>query len=365
MRKLAAALVALIVLIPATASAEVTLEDLRLARAEVSRISAELEDELAALEAVQVMQWEYEERVAALQRDMEERERQIALTELAARERAVALYVNYGSRNAPAVISVDNLTDASTREAYLNALVDEDRDVVTELELLQQDRSQLQDQLAEIAVKQDDVMAQVEVLAEQVNARLAEASEEYQALEEQWQIEEAERIRIAEEARLRREAAARAAEAAARLAAARASGFSSSESIPAGARVCPMVGPHTFRDSWGEPRSGGRTHTGLDLVAAEGAPLVAIESGTIWSPNWHYLGGIGLYLRGDSGDVYYYAHMASYGPGISDGVRVGAGQIVGYVGTTGNAATPHLHLGYQPGGGSLTNPYQLMVKLCR
>ena len=129
--------------------------------------------------------------------------------------------------------------------------------------------------------------------------------------------------------------------------------------------MCPVAGPNTFRDSWGEPRSGGRTHKGTDIVAAQGVPLVAIESGTIWSPNWHYLGGIGLYLRGDTGDVYYYAHLSAYGPGISDGVRVGAGQVVGYVGTSGNAATPHLHLGYQPGGGPLTNPYQLMVKLCR
>ena len=85
-----------------------------------------------------------------------------------------------------------------------------------------------------------------------------------------------------------------------------------------------------FADTWGAPRSGGRTHTGLDMVAAMGTPLVAIENGTIWSPNWHWAGGNGLYLKGDSGDVYYYAHLQGYAGGIVDGARVGVGQVIGY-----------------------------------
>ena len=57
--------------------------------------------------------------------------------------------------------------------------------------------------------------------------------------------------------------------------------------------------------------------------------------------------------------------LDGFAGGIGDGVRVNKGQTVGYVGDTGNAGVPHLHLGYQPAGGPLTNPYQLMVRLCR
>jgi len=126
-----------------------------------------------------------------------------------------------------------------------------------------------------------------------------------------------------------------------------------------------VAGPNTFRDSWGEPRPGGRAHHGLDMVAANGTPLVAVENGVVYGVGWHYLGGNNLYVRGDSSDVYYYAHLSGFAAGIGDGVRVNKGQLIGYVGATGNAGVPHLHLGYQPAGGPLTNPYQLMARLCR
>ena len=131
-----------------------------------------------------------------------------------------------------------------------------------------------------------------------------------------------------------------------------------------GVRVCPVDGATTFRDSWGEARPGGRGHAGVDMMAAMGHPLVAIEDGYIWSPNWHYAGGNGLYIDGDSGDRWYYAHMQGYAPGIRDGLRVAAGQLVGYVGETGNAASPHLHLGWLPGGVYYENPYPVVAAIC-
>lgn len=100
-------------------------------------------------------------------------------------------------------------------------------------------------------------------------------------------------------------------------------------------------------------------------MAANGTPLVAMESGRIWSPNWHSAGGYGLFIRGDSGDVWYYAHMTGYASGIVDGKRVQVGDLVGWVGTSGNASVPHLHLGYLPGNAYYANPYPIVAVLCR
>ena len=100
------------------------------------------------------------------------------------------------------------------------------------------------------------------------------------------------------------------------------------------------------------------------MMAARGTPLVAIEDGYIWYMSWHYAGGYGLYIQGDTGDRWYYAHMDSYAAGIRTSVRVSAGQLVGYVGDTGNASTPHLHLGYLPGGAYYANPYPIVAAVC-
>lgn len=139
------------------------------------------------------------------------------------------------------------------------------------------------------------------------------------------------------------------------------------EPAPSGGGACPMAGPVTFVDSWGAPRSGGRTHEGVDMIAARGTPIAAIYSGVIQRATTSSLGGITLWLLSDAGDEFYYAHMDGYADGITTGVRVSEGQIIGYNGSTGNAPDylPHLHFEYQPGGGSPVNPYPLVDSICR
>ena len=125
-------------------------------------------------------------------------------------------------------------------------------------------------------------------------------------------------------------------------------------------------GAFRFRDTWGAPRSGGRRHRGTDVFAAYRAPVYAITSGTIQRHSRSALGGIGLYLRGDDGNVYYYAHLDSIDPSASVGTRVTAGELVGRNGYTGNAvrSAPHVHFELHPGGGSAINPYPWLAAAC-
>ena len=130
--------------------------------------------------------------------------------------------------------------------------------------------------------------------------------------------------------------------------------------------VFPVQGPNSFVDSFGAPRSGGRTHKGCDIMTARGTPLVAVVSGTIraTNPTNSGLGGITIHLTGSDGNVYYYAHLSSIKSGIKSGVHVDAGQVIGAAGNTGNASggAVHLHFEIRPGGGSAINPYPTLIK---
>src|SRR6056297_2987408 len=125
-------------------------------------------------------------------------------------------------------------------------------------------------------------------------------------------------------------------------------------------------GRYRFRDTWGAPRSGGRSHKGTDIFAVHGEPTYAITSGVIQRHSNGGLGGIGLYLRGDDGNVYYYAHLESIDPSATVGTRVVAGDLIARNGSTGNADSwaPHVHFELRPGGGTQINPYPWLAAAC-
>ena len=130
-------------------------------------------------------------------------------------------------------------------------------------------------------------------------------------------------------------------------------------------KTCPVGTPNGFIDSWGFPRSGGRTHEGVDMFAPMGTPLYAVAQGTIYRVYTNSLGGLAINLIDDEGNMYYYAHLsAAY---VKDGQNVGTGQVIGAVGDSGNArgTPPHVHLQFHPGNGAPVNPYPLAYSLCR
>ncbi len=111
--------------------------------------------------------------------------------------------------------------------------------------------------------------------------------------------------------------------------------------------LCPVAGPVSFIDSWGAPRSGGRTHKGVDMFARYGIPTVAPVAGVV-EFRANSIGGLSWHLWGDDGNYYYGTHLAAYGS--IDG-PIAAGTVIGYVGESGNAAGTgaHLHFEIHPG----------------
>lgn len=125
-----------------------------------------------------------------------------------------------------------------------------------------------------------------------------------------------------------------------------------------------------LHDSFGAPRSGGRTHQAIDILSERGTPVVAAADGSVLKLYESGAGGLTIYLRGlDGKTIYYYAHLDRYVPGLLEGMSVRRGEVIGFVGTSGNAPAdvPHLHFSIEhlpPGGqwwkGSAINPYPVL-----
>ncbi len=134
-----------------------------------------------------------------------------------------------------------------------------------------------------------------------------------------------------------------------------------------GTYACPLdPGVTHFIDSWGFPRSGGRSHRGTDIMGPMGVRVYAFTDGVISRHSQNRLGGTTLYLRGDDGNVYYYAHLQGYADAGAVGNRVTAGEHIAYNGDSGNArgGPPHIHFERHPGGGSAVNPYPWLARAC-
>ena len=122
----------------------------------------------------------------------------------------------------------------------------------------------------------------------------------------------------------------------------------------------PVQGRCGFTDSWHAPRPGGRLHEGVDIIGARGLAIYAVADGVITKMlTGGALSGNSIRLTIADGTYFFYAHLDGFAAGLTAGQTVRAGQIIGYLGSTG-ATSNHLHFEVHPKGGAAVNPYPLV-----
>jgi murein DD-endopeptidase MepM/ murein hydrolase activator NlpD len=348
----ACALVGAMVTLPASADTEAELEtaeqDLQSARSELDRINQLWQDAEADLARSQDAADAAQQRIDTLRSEL-------ATIQQELNRRAAALFIAGGSPQALALLTSDSVGDAVDRLEFASAVAEGDSDLANQVSVETQELAWQQEQLADAIAEQESAAADLEAQQSAIQAELGRFASRVGELED----------RLAEE------------EAAAAAAADAGGGGGGGGSTDGGGggggtpppvsgtgwiQTCPVNGPNSFVDSFGDPRPGGRSHAGIDMIAARGTPVVAVHAGTVHRTG-SSIGGLGIVIFHEgSSDWTFYTHFDSYGA-YGEGSRVSAGSTIGYVGNTGTTVY-HLHFEYHPGGGGAINPYTALLGVC-
>lgn len=309
-------------------------------QAELERAAARANAAAAELARAQRRLAELESEVAELEARRADTDGRLQALAGAVRDVAVSRFVQ-GRAARPLAGEVELDASAAARAEALERIVSaQARDTLDEYRMLAED----------LEVQERALTSKQEAAAAALGATRRRAAEVRQELV---RLQKLEAERKAREAARRRQAAA-----AARVRSASRTSFAAT-----GDWMCPVQGARAFTDDWGDPRGGGRRrHQGTDILAARGTPVVAPVSGTV-RPASSANGGLSFYLNGSDGIEYFGAHLDSYS-GRRGAVR--QGDVIGTVGTSGNArgGPPHLHFEMHPGGGAPVNPYPTVRRYC-
>jgi murein DD-endopeptidase MepM/ murein hydrolase activator NlpD len=375
---------------PAGAQGPITTDDIERARAERNAVSAQLGDASADYEAAVVEEMQVREDLQTLAAEIAVKERELETLRANAAVVVTETYMGAGNDGIEMLFDSSQFVDIPLRALYLDLVSDRDAEVLARLEAVEASYFDQQERLDVSVERQEQLVGQLSEIADEILSELEAAETEYRSIVAAWERQEEERRRREAEERRRQEEAARAAAAAAATTTTSpaASSGSSTDTVEAptdtttttapppppapppvvtDGRTCPVNGAVAFSDSWGAARSGGRRHKGVDMIAARGTPIVAVESGTLSRLSTGSLGGNAVYMTGNSGDRFYYAHLDSFADGVGGGLQVSVGDLLGYNGSSGNASysVPHLHFQHAPAGGDWVNPYPLAAALCR
>jgi murein DD-endopeptidase MepM/ murein hydrolase activator NlpD len=301
--------------------------DLAAAQARLNAATAEWHRAVVALDQTKAAIAETKRRIAGRQARIERIEARLA-------KRAVVAFQDGPASTIDLLLSSGSMTEFSDRLEFLGSVAQDDVDLSLVLELEREDLRRDRADLLELADRQAEEVGLLNAARERIDAELDRIADRVAELTKKWNQEQA---------------------------AARALTLLGQTPQPGAAiQVCPVAGPNSFVDSFGWPRVG-HTHQGIDLIAPFGTPVVAAHPGVV-SRGSSSSGGLQAYVRASNGTYTFYAHLSSYS---SASGSVGAGTVIGYVGSTGNAgSTNHLHFEYHPGGGGAVNPYQLLRAVC-
>lgn len=366
--------VALLASLAGVAGAEPTTEQkLEAAEAEVERLLGEIREQRALLDrlsdeagelAAQVTEAEVRwrritEELRVTRAELQAARAQYARLREQLDQRAREAYMSGPGEQLEFILGSSSLADLSDRVAFVDALTQTDADLANQVANLRNEladqaarEQRLQEQAAEALREQQARYAALEAkLAEQrqvldvIEERKARAEELVKDLRKEWQRElaAATGLRIDPNAIL---------------------------------QVCPVDQPRAVYDGFGAPRDGGsRAHAGNDIIAPMGTPIRAPFPGTARS-SWNPLGGNAVYVYGEHGYVYN-AHLSAFSDKSNGPVQ--AGDIIGYVGSTGNSSTPHNHFEWHPNVipsnwpaspygysviGGAVNPWPLLQAVC-
>lgn len=332
--------------------------DLRVEQAQLVVLNAEIESLTRMITQAYAQKIAIDDRIAFIRKEIEKKDRQAAALQERLDERAREAYIAGPGGVFEVMLEADSLAELSDRATFLDLLSDADADLAAGVEYQRSELDEFRLSLTELLTQQADLLddlreqgrelekkfGQQAAITARIEANLNEVEELIEGLKTQRQQE-------------------------AILAAITTPPPAPPAPPPVvGGRapvlqVCPVDPPRSYIDDWHFARPGGRVHEGNDIFAEEGTRIRAPFDG-LAREHWGQLGGRGVLVYAPDGTFVYNAHLSRYA-GV-DGRTVQAGDVIGYVGHTGNAyGTPsHDHFQYHPGGGEPVNPFPYLNAVC-
>lgn len=314
--------------------------------AEYQSITAQVAQATAQVEALKAA-------IAAAKKEIRVSEREAEELQVSLDERARDVYIRGPAGPLELILEANSLLDLSDRASFLDVLSEADANVATGLDVERKQIVQLREELVTYREDVEKLLEQLQKQQADVSAKEAELS----AIEDDLaaKVAEAEEVVDKLEKKLRRELLSQ-------------YSFAGNPAAPPPHADgpfyhCPVGTPRSYIDDFGYPRVG-HTHQGNDIFAPTGTPIHAPFEGTA-EEGYDGLGGVVVHVYASkNADYVYNAHLVKHA-GV-DGKHVQPGDIIGYVGNTGNAVgtPPHDHFEYHPGGGSAVSPYVYLNEVC-